>query len=238
MNPNKIIELAAIGIGGLSLFLASFLVFALSAGVPAHQVAIVGGLFPAPDVGDQPTSSAIIDGATPDIVEKTMDDVLISTLDRLPSYTIQSPFADDEMSTLVEELKRTKLAYEEGVQDIEQREDALTKRDANLDEKDRILKDLMAALDRREMEMKLLQAELDNGLKVADEAKEAEWATIATGFLGSNFEKLALLVGTYADEEAAMILKNLENDQRQGILDALSQDKFKEIMAAYSKVAE
>ncbi|MFT4709317.1 MAG: hypothetical protein ACI8Q9_000437, partial [Planctomycetota bacterium] len=100
MNPNKIIELAAIGIGGLSLFLASFLVFALSAGVPAHQVAIVGGLFPAPDVGDQPTSSAIIDGATPDIVEKTMDDVLISTLDRLPSYTIQSPFADDEMSTL------------------------------------------------------------------------------------------------------------------------------------------
>ena len=238
MNPNKIIELVAIGIGGISLFLASFLVFALSAGVPAHQVAIVGGMFPAPEVVEQPNTGEAIDGATPDIVEKTMDDVLISTLNRLPAYTIQSPFADDEMSELVEELKRTKLAYEEGVKDIEQREDALSKRDANLDEKDRILKDLMAALDRRESEMKLLQQELDNGIRVADAAKEAEWATVATGFLGSDFEQHAQRLGNYEAEEAAMILKNLEADQRQNITDVLGPAEFKEIMAAYSKIAE
>lgn len=238
MNPNKIIELAAIGIGGISLFLASFLVFALSAGVPAHQVAIVGGLFPAPEVPERATTGVAIPGATPDIVEKTMDDVLISTLNRLPAYTIQSPFADDEMSELVEKLKGTKLAYEEGVRDIELREDALAKRDANLDERDRILKDLMAALDRREDEMRLLQMELDNGIRLADAAKEAEWATIATGFASDNYEQHAQRLGEYEAEESAMILKYLEADHRQNITDVLTPDVFKEIMAAYSKIAE
>ncbi|MDG1499222.1 MAG: hypothetical protein P8N31_06540 [Planctomycetota bacterium] len=238
MNLNKIIEFAAIGIGGLSLFLASFLVFALSAGIPASQVAIVGGLFPEPEVSKQASSGEVIDGAMPGIVEKTMDDILISHLDRLPTFTIQSPFADDEMAELIDKLKSTKLAYEEGVRNIEEREDALIKRDANLDEKDRILKDHMAALDRREAEMRLVQMELDNGIRVADAAKEAEWATIATGFGGDNYKQHAERLVGYKAEESAMILKYLEADQRQNITDVLAAEDFREIMAAYSKVAE
>ena len=48
MQLNKILEYVAYAVGGIALFLASLLVFALTACVPAHQVAIVGGLFPEP----------------------------------------------------------------------------------------------------------------------------------------------------------------------------------------------
>jgi len=236
MKVNKIIELVALGVGGLSLFIASFLVFALSAGIPAHQVAIVGGLFPEPAPTETGVSGETIAGATPDVVEKTIDEVLMSSIGNLPNLDTQSIFSDSELAEVVNELKRVKADFQEGVANVERREAEVETRAENLEERARVLNDYMATLDRREFEIGLLQEELDAGITIRDDKHDVRWAKIAKAFEGTeDLPKLASRLLIYKADEAALILKNLDADQRNLILDALPDaDTFREYNDAYS----
>jgi hypothetical protein len=240
MKPNKIIEHIAMGVGGLSLFMVSFLVFALAAGVPANEVAIVGGLFPAPAPSAPATGGPGLEAATPDVVEKDMDDIMISTLDRLPVYTHQSPYSDDELSKVVEELKRVKMNYEDGIVDLEQREEDIAKRSTNLDEKARILDDLMETLDRQKSELLFLQEELDRDIVVKDEIDEARWKVQSEAFADTEkIPELSARLMIYSAEEAAHILSYLEAEQRTSLLNAIEDDNtFKEYNNAYSALTQ
>ena len=239
MKVNKIIELVALVVGGLSLFMASFLIFALSAGVPAHEVALVGGLFPKPASTVSGTSGESINPANPDVVDKTMDDVVIATIGRLPAYQLQSAFNDDELAEVVNELKRVKAEFEEGIVDIEKREADVETHAANLEERARVLNEYMATIDRRELEMALVQEELDAGVKVRNDQDDARWAKKAKGYeseddIDLHARRLALLL----PEEAAQILRYLQPEQRTLILNALGDDDFQSFNDAYAAIEE
>jgi hypothetical protein len=99
-----------------------------------------------------------------------------------------------------------------------------------------VLNDYMATLDRREFEIGLLQEELDAGITIRDDKYDVRWAKIAKAFEGTeDLPKLASRLLIYRADEAALILKNLDADQRNLILDALPDaDTFREYNDAYS----
>ena len=163
MQLNKILEYVAYAVGGIALFLASLLVFALTAGVPAHQVAIVGGLFPEPA---PTTNDAVVSKdpneqpARPKIQAKTLDEVIQGTISRLPTQAVASPFESNELESLVSDVKRLKLQYERYLDSIKNRELEVADRSLALEERAKLLDDFMNQLDHREKEISLRQAEL------------------------------------------------------------------------------
>ena len=238
MQINKILEYAAYAVGGVSLFLASLLFFALAAGVPAHEVAIVGGLFPEPPA-PQGTSEkpAGEEPARPKIQEKSLEDVVASTLGRLPGQSMASPFDDSELKSLIGDLKRLKLQYERKLEEVAQREAAVDERSASLDERAGLLQDLMAQLDQREGELALREEEVKRDEAVAAENEAARWVAIAKVFASGEPSKFATRLAKYTPEEAAHILVNLEEEQRNALLDALPDTVFTDFLDAYSALA-
>lgn len=240
MQINKILEYAAFAVGGISLFLASLLVFALAAGVPAHDVAIIGGLFPEPpppaETSDKQPGEA---PARPKIQPKSLEDVIASTLSRLPGETLSSPFPSDELGSLVGDLKRLKLQYETDLEDLTKREDEVAEREAAVAERAQLLQDLMAQLDQREGELALREDELKRDEKVASENEMARWKSIARTFADGDASKWSKRLIAYGAEDAAKILSNLDPDRATELLDQIDDDTkfidFNDAYAAYAK---
>jgi flagellar motility protein MotE (MotC chaperone) len=238
MQINKLLEYAAYAVGGVSLFLASLLVFALAAGVPAHDVALVGGFFPEPPA-PQGTSNKEpgSEPARPKIQAKSLEDVVASTLGRLPGQTVTSPFDDSELETLVGDLKRLKLQYERELESVTKRGAEISEREASLDERAGLLQDLMAQLDQREGELALREEEVQRDESVAEENDAARWVKIAKVFAEGDATKMAGRLKLYGPEDGARILSNLEEDQRKALLDALPDSDFLEFNNAYSALS-
>lgn len=237
MQLNKILEYSAYAVGGVALFLASLLVFALTAGVPAHQVAIVGGLFPEPT----PTTSepaTIKDPnaqpARPKIQVKTLDEVIQGTISRLPTQAVASPFESNELESLVSDVKRLKLQYERDLDGISRRELEVEDRALALEERAKLLDDFMSQLDHREKEISLRQAELRRDEAVADENESEMWKVRARPFADSELEDATKQLLAYGPEEGAHILLNLDEDRRNELLNSLEGEQFKEFNDAFS----
>ena len=237
MQINKILEYAAYAVGGVSLFMASLLVFALAAGVPAHDVAIIGGLFPKPPPPAQ-VSEKSPDGAParPKIQAKSLEDVIASTLSRLPNQSQASPFESSELEALVGDLKRLKLQYERDLASVKAREEEVAERDAALQEQAGLIQDLMARLDQRDGELTLREQEVRRDEQVAEENEKARWKKISMAFINGDPEDLAQRLLAYGPDDGARILTNLDEDARQTLLDALDATNFKAFLDAYSSL--
>jgi len=235
MQINKILEYVAFAVGGVSLFLASLLVFALAAGVPAHEVAVIGGLFPEPPPQAESTEKAAGDApARPKIQAKSLEDVIASTLSRLPAQTGASPYDASELETLVGDLKRLKLQYDTDLAALEKRESSTAERDAAIAEQAQLLQDLMAQLDQREGELALREEELKRDENVATENENARWASIAKVFASGDPKKYAARLSKYTPEEAAHILINLDEKKQTALLDLLPEAQFADFLSAFS----
>jgi len=237
MQINKILEYAAYAVGGVSLFMASLLVFALAAGVPAHDVAIIGGLFPKPPPVEQ-LSEKDPNGAParPKIQAKSLEDVIASTLSRLPNQVQGSPFDASELDGLVGDLKRLKLQYDRDLESVTAREADVAERDTALQEQAGLLQDLMARLDQREGELALREQEVKRDERVAEDNEKARWKKIAMAFTDAKPEELAPRLLAYGADDGAHILANLDEDARQTLLNALDAANFKEFLDAYSSL--
>ena len=233
MKLNKAIEISALTVGGISLFLMSFLVFALSAGVPAHEVAIVGSLFPVPEVAE-PTEDPELELARPKLQPKTPEQVLQGIIGNLPSLSGPSPFEDGEVERLVAEIKETKLQLDREREQVDKRQIDVAQREETLDEKAALIQDLMAELDVRVGEIRLQQEELDRDLTVASEAEAERWKKQAAVFKKGDAGKLAKRLENYPAEDAARILANLEEAQRNKLLAEVTDAKFTEFNAAFA----
>jgi hypothetical protein len=236
MQLNKILEYVAYAVGGIALFLASLLVFALTAGVPAHQVAIVGGLFPEPA---PTTNDAVVSKdpneqpARPKIQAKTLDEVIQGTISRLPTQAVASPFESNELESLVSDVKRLKLQYERDLDSIKNRELEVADRSLALEERAKLLDDFMNQLDHREKEISLRQAELRRDEAVADENEAEMWKVRARPFADGELETATAQLIAYGPEEGAHILMNLDEDRRNELLNSLG-DQFKDFNDAFS----
>ena len=240
MQLNKILEYVAYAVGGVALFLASLLVFALTAGVPAHEVAVVGGLFPEPEAPEveAPTKRAADEDPTrPKLTPKTMEEVVASTLSRLPTQSHASPFEQSELQELVTDVKRLKLQYERDLESIALREDEVAERALANDERAKLLDDFMRQLDIRESEISLRMAELARDEQAISEAEAKKWETVASAFADGEVDIQKQKLLAYEPEDAARILVNLEDDRRNELLNALEPADFKAYNDAYSSLA-
>lgn len=237
MQLNKILEYVAYAVGGVALFLASLLVFALAAGVPAHQVAIVGSLFPEPDA---PKLAEPVEGqdstgpARPKLKTKTMEEVIQGTLSRLPTQTHASPFEGSELQTLVTDVKRLKLQYERDLESVAKRERDVEDEALALEDRAKVLDDIIDQLDLREAEIALRQAELKRDEDAAAEADSERWRVAARPFAEGDLDKLVPKLEAYGPEDGARILFNLEEERRNELLSELNGDLFKEFNDAFS----
>lgn len=240
MQTNKIIEFTAYAVGGIALFMASLLVFALAAGVPAHQVAIVGGLFPEPPPMEMADASEDEDGEVvrPKIGPRSIEDVIDSTIARLPTQGGTSPFEDKELGTLIDKMKQQNLQLSRDLELLEARESKVAERDMALDERKNLLDDLMAQLSQREADIKLQQEELQRDQIAKDESDAERWTRVAQAFMKGKPDELIGKLIVYGPQDAARILANLTPDSASKLLNELDGQEFKEFNDAYSLVAE
>lgn len=239
MQLNKIFEYSAYAIGGTALFTASLLVFALAAGVPAHQVAIIGGMFPEPPAVE-PAAITDEDGEVtrPKIGPRTMDEVIESAIGRLPSHGVDSPFEAAELEQLVADMKLLKLQYSKNIEGLEDREQAVTERALALDERNNVLDEFMAQLDQREGEIDLKQEELQRDQAVRAEEDTERWKAVSMVFKGGDAKELVVKLLKYGPVDGAQILAHLEESERNALLLELDADPFKEFNDAYSALAK
>ncbi len=237
MKLNKIIEITAYAVGGVSLFLVSFLVFALAAGVPANEVAILGNLFPEPAPVPEVAEGEEGENARPKIQPKTPEELIQDTIGRLPTHTARSPFQDGEVDELVAELKRLKLENEQLRKDYEDRIAALDEREGGLDEQAALIQELMAALDVRQGEIALASQELERDQVVADEAEVEKFKKIAATFAGKgDVAKLVRRLENYGADDGARILANLEEKRRTELLNAMPEASSNEFTDAWASL--
>src|SRR6185436_17075210 len=155
---NRIIEIAAMAIGGLSLFLVCFVGFASLSGKDMSQVAVIGKLFPTPPSESGEHGDAVTEGEHADAKgaqEKGLSDaaVIEANLGVLSAWTLPSPYSSSELRLLSEEIKKKHT-------ELEERELALGRRERAVVEDEGELKERLKSLEELRMHLENLQAEL------------------------------------------------------------------------------
>lgn len=235
---NRIVELIAMAIGGLSLFLVCFVGFAAMAGKDVSRVAVIGKLFPAPPEGEEGTPAPDEEHASEEPAHGQLSDaaVIESSLGVLSAWTLPSPYSTSELRVLSEEIKKKRLELEEQEHALGRRERAVKEDEQELEERLRMLEELRAHLE-------AMQAELADreqrvlGKESAEAArKNAGWAELA-GVIGAIEDPgaAARKLQEFEPAEAAKILRALGDDTRAGeILNAVEGARWKDYVGAYT----
>lgn len=240
---NKSIEIAAMILGSISLLTVCFLGFAVMSGVPLHQVAIIGSLFPEPveraaevDPNGAPTVDPSDEPSDEEIIAQGVGIVA-------SSFVLPSPYDAVELKGLTDELKmrRQQLnAREEGLDDredrIDERESAATARFAALD-------DLRSQLDEFQQELLMRELEVAREEDGAKERSDAKWTRLGNLIASLTMERRKEFLIGYEPEDVAQILRTLEVDDAAKTLEALTDKdadpgRTKAIVDAYAEAVD
>lgn len=243
---NKAIEIGAMILGSVSLLVVSFLGFAMLSGVPLHEVAVVGGLFEAPDSDDPETENSVdpmLAGA-PEASrpQKTDDRVVQGSLGLMSAYSLPSPYTQSELQELAEELKGRALQLESREQELDRRDETLQEMEDSYENRLAALQDMQGKLESFQRELLLREKEvesMEDDALLGMQRKFAEIGRVLEGF--ELADRVPLLV-EYPPEEAALILSSMTDDARletlSGLGESLTPDRVKTFVEAYSEAAE
>src|SRR5262245_22730687 len=209
---NRLIEIAAMVLGGVSLFAVCFVGFLTMSGKPLHEVAVIGRFFPAPagpeagsGGGDQPPGDAGAAQAPPSERPKDLTDpqVLDANLGILGAWTLPSPYSASELRTLQDQLKTRLRGLDEREAAVAAREhqvqeqvDALQEREQNLEHLRASLESYEAGLSEREQSLQLKEG-------AAEQRQQAKWAEVARVLAGLPDEDAGKRLLEYTPEDAA-----------------------------------
>src|SRR5262245_9146751 len=225
---NRIIEIAAMAIGGLSLFLVAFVGFVSLSGKDMSRVAVIGKLFPAPAEKDGHGEDAKEEQAGEESSGekgKGLSDAAVveASLGVLSAWTLPSPYSTTELRGLSEEIKK-----KHG--ELEEREHALARRERTVQDDEAELAERMKSLTEMQQHLESLQGELSEREQavarresVVEASADSRWASVA-GVIAAIEEPAAAAkrLADYQPEEAAKILRAMGDDERAGtILNAL-----------------
>lgn len=241
---NRIIEIVAMAVGGLSLFLVCFVGFASLSGRDVSQVAVIGKLFPAPAADENAEHGAAGTGAEHADAEageqhsQGLSDaaVIEASLGVLSAWTLPSPYSSSELRVLSEEIKHKHAELEERELGLARRERAVVEDEGELEERLKTLEELRTHLETLQAELAQRETELTRMEDSAQASKDSRWAEVA-GVIGALEEPAAAAkrLQEYAPEEAAKVLRALGDDVRAGeILNEVQGAKWKEYVEAYT----
>jgi flagellar motility protein MotE (MotC chaperone) len=241
----RIIEIAAMAIGGLSLFLVAFVGFASLSGRDMSQVAVIGKLFPKPaeDEGAHGT------GAGADEAEGTREEhggergkglsdaaVVEASLGVLSAWTLPSPYSTTELRGLSEEIKEKRAELEEAEHALGRRERAVADDERELEERMKTLAELQQHLEVMQTELTEREQAVARREATLEAGADARWTAVA-GVIAAIEEPAAAAkrLQEYQPDEAAKILRALNDDERAGaILNAFDEARWKEYVGAYT----
>jgi flagellar motility protein MotE (MotC chaperone) len=234
---NRIIEIVAMSVGGLSLFLVCFVGFASLSGRDVSQVAVIGKLFPAPAEGEHAAPGAEVEPA-PEEQKKSLSDaaVIEASLGVLSAWTLPSPYSSSELRVLSEEIKKKHAELEQRELALARRERAVVEDEGELEERLKSLEELRAHIETLQSELAERAVELTRQEDAAQAGKDSRWAEVA-GVIGAieEPEAAAKRLQEFAPDEAAKVLRALGDDARAGeILNQVQGTRWKEYVDAYT----
>jgi flagellar motility protein MotE (MotC chaperone) len=233
---NRILEIAAMALGGVSLFAVCFLGFAAMAGVPMSDVAVVGKLFPEPP---EPQEAAVVEGEAAAPARVLRDDARVyeSSLGVLGAWSLASPFSADELKGLADELKLKRLQLSEEIEEMDRREAALDAREEALAEQFEALDELRARLEAYEAELLLRAQEVERDEAVRASANDRKYENLAALFGGLEPAEAGRRLAAYPPAEATRILLHLDDKRAREVLNTFQGDQYLAYAQAWAEAA-
>jgi flagellar motility protein MotE (MotC chaperone) len=234
---NRILEIAAMALGGLSLFAVCFLGFATMAGVPLHSVAVIGALFPEPAVKLADVTSTDAEHV-PAARRADPGSVYQSSLGVLGTWSLESPFSANELKSLADELKLKREQVKVELKNLERRAGELDAREEALAEQYAALDELRAKLEAFETELSMRSAEVkrDEGVKAAQDDRTYE--KLASLISVQDPKEAGLRLTAYSPEEATKILLHVTPEKKVlEILNTFSGDRYLAYSRAWAEAA-
>jgi len=240
---NKSIEIAALVLGGLSLFMVCFTGFAALSGKPLSQLPVVGSLFEV-----EPADPAASPSKTREPVEsaasarrQTDHEVLESNLGLLGAWTLPSPYSQSELQALTDDLKGRSFRLDQREQEIRARELQIAEQMRLSEERLAALEDLRASLERYEKDLSRREQALAKSEASSRQREDKRWLEVARLFDSLSGEEASSFLAEYEPDEAAEILRQLDPDQAAEILAGLrsipSVQDWRIYVDAYSEAA-
>src|SRR5262245_41705342 len=213
---NRIIEIVAMAVGGLSLFLVCFVGFVAMSGKDMSQVAVIGKLFPAPQEEEHAAQGEELAQGEEHPAESLSDAAVIeASLGVLSAWTLPSPYSTSELRVLSEEIKKKHAELEEHEQALARRERAVKEDEQELEERLKTLEELRAHLEALQLELSEREQGLTRQENAQQAQKDAGWAQLA-GVLGALEEpaEAAKKLQEFEPPEAAKILHAIGDGER------------------------
>jgi uncharacterized protein (DUF3084 family) len=231
---NRILEIFALAVGGVSLFTVALVGFTNLAGKDLSQVAVIGKLFPAPPVEEAHEESAPVpaEGSA----ELSDAAVVEASLGMLSAWTLPAPYSASELRVLTEEIKKKRGELEEREQTLARRERVVEADEHELAERSKTLEGLRSRIEELREELSEREVDLARREAALESGSEAGWSEVARVFAGiEETAQAAKKLQEYEPAEAAKILRTLGDDARAGeILNAVEGPSWKEYVDAYS----
>lgn len=225
---SRLFEIAVLALGGLSLFAVSFLGFALSAGVPLKDLAVVGSLLP-----DRPPPAPAALPAPAPVTPPTDAEVVAAHLGLLGIWSLESPFDAGELEALASRLQAKEHDLDRRLEEARERQSYLEDRGETLGEQHAELERIRQELEAYRRELDLREEELRGDEQAAARREAASWEGTARLFRDGDASDLAERLVQFDPADAARILRSLEEDRAAELLDALPQKDWKSYADAY-----
>ena len=236
---NKLLVQIGYALGGLSLFVSTFFVFALLSGTPLHEMALLGKFVPAPPE-PEPVEAAqdetpAEDEPTPP-VEPTPADRLAGAAGILGVFQIPSPLSAEELQALARELESKRVELDARLAELEAREERLALREEALEERYEELGRLRQMLEDLENELDLRREEVEAAEAARRAAESERWKRVAKWFEEGEVEELVRQLTQFSPDEAALILRNLPDPRAGELLRAVPEERYRESVDAYMRI--
>ena len=222
-------KIALIASGSLGAFVIAFTGFALMLGTPPHEIAVMGALFPSPNVEEEPQAAV----AQVREEQPPRAKVRNAGLGVLDVFRIDSPYSTSELDRLVKDVKRKLAELDQRLRDSEQREGELDERASFLDDQYATLQELRSGLEAWEAELDQRQAEVKRDESARQAREDASWKRLSKLFEKGDAREQAARLKGYEPEDAALILSQLKATRAQELLDGLPEADWQLYAEAY-----
>lgn len=234
---NKIIKYTLFGVGGLALFLGTYVGIAIVSGAPLHEVPGLNQFVKAPEVPE----GAEVD---PDLAQEDMkreervgSDLMEANVGLLGAFMMDSPFSASDLKDLQRELKQKLREQSQERQAMDARALELDEWDQALRERQAELADRRTKLEEMESQIEIRFSELEYTERINQQREKQGWRKLAEVYSASEPRAAAIMLLEEDPKDAALILDELEPKQAGDILRAIpTESDRKKYMDAYREV--
>lgn len=234
---NKLLEIGVLSVGGLCLFAVSFVGFALSAGVPMRDVAVIGPLF---DDGEAPPTEQPMQlpEAVSEQAPASDEEVVASHVGLLSTWSFESSLDATELEALIDRIKAKEADLDRREFQVAEQEGYISDRMEALSEQHGALEEIRTELEGMDSALRLREQEVRRDETAKEEREQAYWIETAKLFSEGDASALSARLMKFEPDEAASVLRALPPDRATELLDALPDKDWKTYADAYTRAAQ